>query len=75
MNRELYKELWSIRFTKMLELEKKSVVDYEALLDECRRNCKDHAIEPHLERLIRDEKKHTALVEELINILKSQPDY
>lgn len=74
MNRELYKELWSIRFDKMLELEKKSAEDYETLLAECRRNYKEHAIEAHLERLIRDEKRHTALVEELICILNAQED-
>ena len=74
MERRLYRELWQLRFAKMLELEKKSVRDYAALLEECRRLHKNHSIEPHLERLIADEKKHTLLVEELLDILKAQPD-
>lgn len=74
MDRNLYRELWDIRFKKMLELEEQSVTNYESLLAECRRDNKNHSIVPHLETLIRDEKKHTALVEELIRILNSQKD-
>lgn len=74
MERRFYKELWSARFKKMLELEVQGVADYQALLDECRQNYKGHSIEPHLEKLVSDEKKHAALVEELIQILGRQPD-
>ncbi|MBI4431942.1 MAG: hypothetical protein HY592_00455 [Candidatus Omnitrophica bacterium] len=74
MDRRLYHEIWKLRFDKMLELEKKSVADYTALLEESRRRHKGHSIEPHLERLITDEKKHTLLVEELIKILSAQPE-
>ena len=74
MERRLYQELWSLRFNKMLELEKKSVTDYEFLLEECKKRDKAHSIQPHLERLIKDEKKHTLLVEELLQILDSQAD-
>ena len=72
MERKLYKELWDIRFRKMLHLEQKSVVDYEALLAECKKKYKGHSIEPIFEELIRDEKKHTLLVQELIQILNRQ---
>ena len=74
MERRFYKELWSLRFNKMLALEKKSVVDYQALLDECKKRFKNHSIASHLERLIADEKKHALLVQELIEILSRQPD-
>ncbi len=74
MERRFYKELWNIRFNKMLELEKQSVVAYQALLDESRKRHKGHAIEPNLEKLIVDEKKHTVLVEELLKILGTQQD-
>ena len=74
MERKLYRELWAIRFKKMLALEKQSVKDYESLLKECRARFFEHSIEPHLERLIRDEKKHVLLVQELQRILARQPD-
>ena len=74
MERRFYKELWGLRFKKMLMLEEKSVTDYEALLQECRKHSKSHSIIPHFERLIADEKKHAHLVKELIRILERQPD-
>jgi rubrerythrin len=72
MDGSLYKELWTIRFNKMLELETRSVEEYQALLKECRGQVQDHAILPHLERMIRDEKKHAGLVRELLEILARQ---
>jgi hypothetical protein len=74
MDRPLYKELWRLRFEKMLKLEEESIVDYENLLKECKTLHKGHAIEPHLERLIRDETKHAKLCKELLAILNRQPD-
>ena len=73
MNKNLYKELWRIRFSKMLILEKQSIGHYQDLLTECQSKNMDHPVEQHLERLITDEKKHTALVEELLSILDRQP--
>ena len=74
MERRFYKELWSIRFNKMFELEKQGIVAYEGLLRECKNKHKGHSIEAHLERLIADEKRHAILVEELLRILNTQPD-
>ena len=74
MERCFYKELWRLRFKKMLALEKKSVVAYQALLDECKKRFENHSIASHLEKLIADEKKHTLLVQEMIEILSRQPD-
>ena len=74
MDRRFYKELWAIRFKKMLNLERKSVMDYGMLLKECKKIKKDHPIEPHLKKLIEDETKHARLVQEMIRILNRQPD-
>ncbi len=73
MKRKFYKEIWSARFAKMLHLEEQSVADYQALLDETKKLAKDHAIIPHFEKLIADEKKHAILVKELMQILDRQP--
>lgn len=74
MNRRFYRELWALRFKKMLELEKKSVKDYGALLKECKKTFGEHPMNPHLEKLIADESKHVRLVQEMIEILDRQPD-
>jgi len=74
MDRRLYRELWRLRFEKMLKLEEESVKDYQTLIEECRRKHKDHSIIPHFEKLIADEKKHVALVKELLQILNRQSD-
>ena len=74
MEKRFYKELWNIRFSKMLELEKQSVVTYRSLLEECKKKHRGHSIESHLERLIKDETKHTSMVEELIHILNAQQE-
>jgi hypothetical protein len=73
MDRALYKELWEMRFKKMLELEEKGGSEYEEMLAECRKKAKGHAILPHLERLVADEKRHALLVRELLEILHRQP--
>ena len=74
MRRKLYKELWNSRFEKMMKLESKAVTDYQRLLDDCRSRLPGHSILAQLEKLIIDEKKHTALVGELIKILERQKD-
>ncbi len=74
MERRFYKELWRLRFDKMLGLENQSIVDYQVLLEECKKRFKNHAMIPHFEKLIADEKKHALLVQELIQILERQPN-
>ena len=73
MDRALYRELWALRFKKMLALERNAVLEYQRMLDECKIKNRSHSILPHLERLIKDEQKHARLVEELIEILNRQP--
>lgn len=71
-DRELYRELWRLRFSKMLTIESQSVQDYEELLSEFRGSAADHPIAGYLQRLVADEKKHVRLVEELLAILARQ---
>jgi len=72
MDHGQYRELWRIRFKKMLRLEEQAVSDYESLLEECTAKHHEHPIEPLLERLIQDEKRHARLVRELLDILEGQ---
>ena len=75
MQRKLFKELWVMRFQKMLRLEEESVETYEEFLGECKKGREeDPEIEQHLKTLITDEKKHARLVQELIKIVKRQED-
>ena len=74
MDRRATKKLWKIRFDKMFLLEKQGVRNYEMLLKECQDKYKSHPIVPHFKKLITDEKKHVLLVEELLTILRRQPD-
>jgi len=74
MRRKLYKELWGSRFEKMMRLELQAVSDYQKLLNECNIRFPGHSINAHLEKLIVDEKKHAAMVGELIRILERQKD-
>ena len=74
MERRLYRELWNIRFQRMLKLEKNSAAVYEKLLAECRESNRDHSVVTHLERLVQDEKRHARLCEELLEILGRQID-
>lgn len=74
MERKFYKDLWSLRFKKMLKLEEQSIVDYEKLLAETKKRVQNEIISEHLKKLISDEKKHVLLVKELLQILERQPD-
>ena len=74
MEKRFYKELWDLRFHKMLQLEKQSAAAYQALLDRCEKDFAGHSMIPHFKKLIADEKRHVLLVQELIDILKRQKD-
>lgn len=71
MQKKLYKELWRLRFQKMLELEEGSLWQYEALLKECK-NEPEARIQ--LKRLIKDETRHAKFVHELLTIVSQQED-
>lgn len=73
MQKKLYKELWNLRFQKMLVLEEQGILDYKNLLKECTKS-KDEEIAESLKQLIADETKHAKLVRELIKIVSDQED-
>lgn len=73
MQRKLYKELWSMRFQKMLELEEQSIADYTLILKKCKEK-KNSVLETNLKKLISDETKHAKLVRELLSIVNRQED-
>ena len=73
MQRKLYRELWTMRFQKMLKLEEQSIVDYTSVLKECKGKG-NTVFETNLKKLILDEKKHAKLVKELLNIVDRQED-
>ncbi|OGW87317.1 MAG: hypothetical protein A3C35_08615 [Omnitrophica bacterium RIFCSPHIGHO2_02_FULL_46_11] len=75
MQRKLYKELWGMRFQKMLELEEQSITAYQALLQEFKKKYKDETkLQNDFKQLISDEKKHAELVRTLLKIVGEQPD-
>ena len=75
MQRKLYKELWAIRFQKMLKLEEQSAIAYESVLEECKDQWKENPeLETSLKKIISDEKKHAKLVRELLEIVNQQED-
>lgn len=74
MNRRLYRELWNLRFSKMLDIEKQSVGEYKQILSELRKTRHGQTVTPHIERLIADETKHAKLCEELLRILRRQAE-
>ena len=69
MRKKYLRKLWQIRFKKMLSLEQQSALDYAAMLEDCRKNYKEHGIQVHLEHLRQDEERHVLLVKELMSIV------
>lgn len=75
MQRKLFKELWTLRFEKILEIEKQALQVYGALLKDCKTHYQDEAgLQKNFESLIQDEKRHVLLVQELLDIVCRQAD-
>ncbi len=73
MQKKLYKELWVLRFKKMLVLEEDSIRDYESILKQCAKS-KNDLLAGKLKQLIGDETRHAKLVRELIKIVNRQEE-
>ena len=71
MERKLFKEVWIMRFEKMLRLEEESILVYEDFLKNKKLSKED---EKQVKALMIDEKNHAKLVKELIKIVKQQED-
>ncbi len=74
MQKKLYKELWNLRFQKMLVLEEQSAQDYEDILKECAKLKAVETVKEKLKQLIADETRHAKYVRELIKIVNRQED-
>lgn len=74
MQKKLYKELWRLRFEKMLTLEEESIQEYEQILQECTQDNVQGTVKGRLKQVISDEAAHVKLVQELIQIVNSQEE-
>ena len=74
MQKKLYKELWNLRFQKMLKLEEQSIEDYQEILKSCEKSKEPEEIRDKLEQLIADETRHAKYVRELIKIVNRQEE-
>lgn len=77
MDRKHYKDLWLIRFEKMLQFEKDAAKGYTKLMKKADCLPKPLKIKRFiyncLEEIYKDEKRHAALVRRLIKIAERQP--
>ena len=72
MNPEHERELWSIRFGKILELELESFHFYERLLEEKSSLLKDAGLEPVIKQIMRDEGKHIRIAKDLLELVNKE---
>lgn len=69
--REYLKSLWTLRFEKMKTLESDSAWNYQELLDECLSETEpDLKIVQVLQMLIKEEKQHAKIAEELLRVCR-----
>lgn len=68
MNTEHVRELWCIRFERVLELEQESFDFYQKLLKEKPGLLEDAGIKNTLEQIMRDEAKHIRIARELVRL-------
>ncbi len=69
MNPSHEKELWYIRFKKILELEVESFNFYKQLLEEKGGLLKDAGIQSTIKQIMRDEGKHISIAKELLELV------
>jgi len=69
MESSFLKDLWVLRFEKMKKGEEDAAWMYQELLDQCLTLLdKDHPVIPLLQMLVREERMHEKLAEQLIQI-------
>lgn len=69
MNREHARELWRIRFLKILDLEQESFNFYQRLLKEKSALLEEYGIKPLIQQIMRDEGRHIRIAKDLIYCL------
>lgn len=70
MKNEILKTLWMLRFQKMKKNEEEAAWKYQEILDRCLMDFRDEKlIVENLRQLVREERMHEKLAEELIQIV------
>ncbi len=77
MRNEFLKTLWMLRFQKIKKNEEEAAWKYQEILDQCLMDFKDEKnIVDNLRQLVREERMHEKLAEELIQIVyQNHPEY
>ena len=70
MKHDQLKELWRIRFEKILHEEEESFFFYKNLIEENKDILKDLKSGPILEQIMNDEKKHAKVARRLLKIIE-----
>lgn len=73
MNQEHEKELWQIRFQKILQLEQESFEFYQKLLKEKKEIVEKTGIASTLKEIMRDEGRHIRIARDLLKIVGGNP--
>ena len=72
MNPEHVRELWQIRFLKILELEQESFNFYQKLLKEKTTLLEEAGIKPTIKQIMRDEGRHIRIAKELVRLVENK---
>jgi len=70
MQPEQVKELWEIRFQKILKGEKEAIIFYKDLLEKNQPLLEGLWIQDMLEQIMHDEAKHAQIAHELLSIVQ-----
>ena len=69
MNPEHVRELWRIRFGKILELEQESFNFYQRLLKEKSTLLEEAGIKPMIKQIMQDEGRHIRIAKDLVRLV------
>ena len=69
MKNEYLKTLWALRFQKMKKNEEEAAWKYQEVLDVCLIDLKEDSVIQSLHQLVREERMHARLAEDLIQIV------
>lgn len=69
MNPEHVRELWRIRFLKVLQLEEESCNFYERLLKEKSSLLEESGVGSIIKQIMHDEEKHIRIAKELVRLV------
>ena len=72
MNLEHERELWQIRFGKILELERESFNFYQKLLKEKAAMLKEAGLDSTIKQIMQDEGKHIHIAKELLQMAEGE---